>query len=105
MFSVTEGCIYNPGNGVIRSIKAKYRSLIIQQIINRIDVSISIPKVNILDVMLTVRWEDVIIKGCLAFDLKTKPTQKNDVDVPFIELRRNMKSLGVDEISEELTLE
>ena len=71
MFSATEDCIYNPANGVIRSIKAKYRSRIIQQIINGIDVSISIPKVNILDVMLTVRWQDVIIKGCLAFDLKT----------------------------------
>ena len=47
--------------GVIRSLKAKYRSRMTQQIIKAIDANKSIPKVNVLDAMkmLTVCWEDV----------------------------------------------
>ena len=42
------------GQGVIQSLKAKYRSLTIQQIIKAIDANKSIPKANILDAMKTL---------------------------------------------------
>ena len=47
--------------GDIRSLKAKYRSRMIQQIIKAIDAKKSIPKVNVLDAMkmLTICWENV----------------------------------------------
>ena len=57
--------------GVIRSLKAKYRSRMIQQIIKAVDANKSIPKVNVLDAMkmLIICWEDVTeetVKRCFA---------------------------------------
>ena len=102
--------------GVIRSLKAKYRSRMIQQIIKAIDINKSIPKVNILDAMkrLTIWWEDVTeetIKKCFAkcrISSKDQVNAQNYLDDPFIQLKSNMenlKSLGVNEIPEELTPE
>ena len=88
----------------------------IQQIIKAIDAIKSIPKVNILDAMkmLTVYWEDVTeetVKKCFTkshISPKDQANTQNDLDDPFIELRNNiekLKSLGVNEIPEELTRE
>ena len=87
--------------GVILSLKAKYHSRIIQQIVKAIDASKSIPKVNILDAMLTVCWEDVAeetVKECFTksrISPKEKGNAQNDVDKLFIELRSNMKKLAL----------
>ena len=71
--------------GVVRSLKAKYHSQIIQQIIKAIDANKSTPKVNILDAMkiISVCWEDVELKEQLksvslnlVFHLKCKSTHK-----------------------------
>ena len=102
--------------GVIRSLKAKYRSRMIQQIIKAIDENKSIPKVNILDAMkmLTICWENLAeeaVKKCFAksrISPKDQANARNDPDDPFIELRSNMeklKSIGADEFPEELTPE
>ena len=69
---------------VIRSLKAKYRSHMIQQIIKAIDANKSIPKVIIIDPMkmLTVRWQDVTeetVKNCFPKyrnSPKAKPAHK-----------------------------
>ena len=100
--------------GVFRSLKAKYRSRMIQHIIKAIDANKYISKVNIFDAMkmLTVCWENVTeetVKKCFAksrISAKDQANAENDLDDPFIELRSNMaklKSFGVDEIHEELT--
>ena len=71
--------------GVVRSLKAKYHSQIIQQIIKAIDANKSTRKVNILDAMkiIGVCWEDVELKEQLksvllnlVFHLKSKSTHK-----------------------------
>ena len=105
--------------GVIRSLKAKYRSRMIQQIIKAIDAKKSIPKVNVLDAMkmLTICWENVIeetVKKCFAKshispqDQTSNFRPQDDLDDPFIELRNDLeklKSLGVDEYPEEVSPE
>ena len=102
--------------GVIRSLKAKYHSRMIQKIIKAIDENKSIPKVNILDAMkmLTVCWEDVTEETVKVrfsesrIPFKDQANAQSDLHDPFIELRSNMeklKFLGVDEISEELAPE
>ena len=102
--------------GVIRSLKAKYRSRMTQQIIKAIDANKSIPKVNVLDAMkmLTLCWEDVteetVKKGFAKsrISAEDQASAQNDLDGLFIELRSNMeklKSLGVVVIPEELTPE
>ena len=88
----------------------------IQQITKAIDGNKSIPKVNALDAMkiLTVCWEDVTeerVKKCYtksSISPKDQANAQNDLDDPYTELRYNMgklKSLGIDEIPEELTRE
>ena len=102
--------------GVIRSLKAKYRSRMTQQIIKAIDANKAIPNMNVLDAMkmLTVCWEDVskkTVKNCFAkshISAEDQASAQNGQDNPFIELRSNMeklKSLGLVVIPEELTLE
>ena len=102
--------------GVIRSLKARYRSRITQQIIKAIDANKSIPKVNVLDAlkMLAVCWEDVTeetVKKCFAescISAEDQASAQNDLDDPFLELKSNMeklKSLGVVVIPQELTPE
>ena len=51
--------------GVIRSLKAKYRSRITHRIFEAIDANKSIPNVNVLDAMkmVTVCWENVTEKN------------------------------------------
>ena len=102
--------------GVIRSLKARYRSRITQQIIKAIDANKSIPKVNVLDAlkMLAVCWEDVTeetVKKCFAescISAEDQASAQNDLDDPFLELKSNMeklKSLGIVVIPQELTPE
>ena len=102
--------------GVIRSLKAKYRSRMIQQIIKAIDAKKSIPKVNVLDAMkmLTICWENVTeetVKKCFAkshISPQDQTSAQDDLDDPFIELRNDLeklKSLGVDEYPEEVSPE
>ena len=102
--------------GVIRSLKAKYRSRMIQQIIKAIDANKSISKVNKLDAtkILIVCWGDVTeerVKKCFAksrISPKQQANAQNYLDGIWKELSRNMeklKSLGADEIPEELTQE
>ena len=64
--------------------------------------------------MLTVCWEDVTeetVKKCFTkshISPKDQANTQNDLDDPFIELRSNMKklkSLAVDKIPRELTVE
>ena len=101
---------------VIRSLKAKYRSRMIQQIIKAIDAKKSIPKVNVLDAMkmLTICWENVTeetVKKCFAkshISPQDQTSAQYDLDDPFIELRNDLeklKSLGVDEYLEEVSPE
>lgn len=86
----------------------------IQQIIKAINASKSIPKVSILGVMkmLTIFWEDVIeetVKKCFSkfrISPKDQTNAQNELDDSFFELRSNMdklKSVGIDEIPEQLT--
>ena len=100
--------------GDIRSLKAKYRSRMIQQIIKAIDAKKSIPKVNVLDAMkmLTICWENVTeetVKKCFAkshISPQDQTSAQDDPDNPFIELRNDLeklKSLGVDEYPEEVS--
>ena len=75
----------------------------IQQIIKAIDANKSIPKVDVLDVtkMLTVCWEDATgekVKKCFAKSLispKDQANAQNATDDPFIELRNNMRKIGI----------
>ena len=101
---------------VIRSLKAKHRSQMTQQIIKVIDASKPIPKVNVLDAMkmLTVCSEDVTketMKKCFAksrISAEDQASAQNNLDDPFVELRSNMeklKSPGVVVIPEELISE
>ena len=96
--------------GVIRSLKAKYRSRMTQQIIKAVDANKSIPEVNVLDVlkMLSVCWEDVAEETESRISAEDQASAQNDLDDPFIELRSNLekvKSLGVVVILEELSPE
>ena len=96
--------------GVIRLLKAKYRSRMTQQIIKAVDANKSIPEVNVLDVlkMLTVCWEDVTEETESRISAEDQASAQNDLDDPFIELRSNLeklKSLGVVVILEELSPE
>ena len=57
--------------GVIPSLKVKYRSRLIKLIIKAIDSNKDIPKINVLDAMklLTLSWEDVTentVQNCFA---------------------------------------
>ena len=101
---------------VIRSLKAKYRSRKIQQIIKAIDANKSIRKGNVLDAMkmLTVCWKDVTeetVKKCFAkshISPQDQTSAQDDLDDPFIELRSDLeklKALGVDEYPEEISPE
>lgn len=89
------------GQGVIRSLKAKYHSRMIQQIIKEIDANKSIPKAKILDTMkiLTVCWEEVTeetVKKCFGkcrISTKDQANVQNDLEDTFIELRSNMEAI------------
>ena len=112
MFSATNTTpITQPmDQGVIRLLKAKYRSRMTQQIIKAVDANKSIPEVNVLDVlkMLTVCWEDVTEETESRISAEDQASAQNDLDDPFIELRSNLeklKSLGVVVILEELSPE
>lgn len=87
--------------GVIRSLKAKYRSRLIKLIIKAIDSNKDIPKINVLDAMklLTLSWEDVTentVQNCFAKARISNDDQlraQNDLDDPFIELRSSIEEL------------
>ena len=87
--------------GVIRSLKAKYRSRLIKLIIKAIDSNKDIPKINVLDAMklLTLSWEDVTenaVQNCFAEARISNDYQlraQNDLDDPFIELRSSIEEL------------
>ena len=87
--------------GVIRSLKAKYRSRLIKLIIKAIDSNKDIPKINVLDAMklLTLSWEDVTentVQNCFAKARISNDDQlrvQNDLDNPFIELRSSIEEL------------
>ena len=102
--------------GVIRSLKAKYRSRMIKQIIKAIDANKSIPEVNVSDAMkmLTICWEDVTEETVKKFFTKShispqdQTSAQDDLDDPFIELRSDLaklKSLGVEEYPGEVSPE
>ena len=102
--------------GVIRSLKAQYRSRMIQQIIKAIDAKKSILKVNVLDAMkmLTISWENVTqetVEKCFVkshISPQDQTSAQDDLDNPFIELRNDLeklKSLGVDKYPEEVSPE
>ena len=87
--------------GVIRSLKGKYRSRLIKLIIKAIDSNKNIPKINVLDAMklLTLSWEDVTentVQNCFAKARISNDDQlraQNDLDDPFIELRSSIEEL------------
>ena len=87
--------------GVIRSLKAKYRSRLIKLIIKAIDSNKDIPKINVLDAMklLTLSWDDVIentVQNCFTKARISNDDQlraQNDLDDPFIELRSSIEEL------------
>ena len=81
--------------GLIRSLKAKYRSRLIKLIIKAIDSNKDIPKINVLDAMklLTLSWEDVTentVQNCFAKARISKDDQlraQNDLDDPFYRIK------------------
>ena len=87
--------------GVIRSLKAKYRSRLIKLIIKAIDSNKDIPKINVLDAMklLALSWEDVTenaVQNCFAKARISNDDQlraQNDLDDLFIELRSSIEQL------------
>ena len=87
--------------GVIRSLKAKYRSRLIKLIIKAIDSNKDIPKINVLDAMklLTLSWEDVTentVQNCFTkarISNDDRLRAQNDLDDPFIELRSSIEEL------------
>ena len=87
--------------GVIRSLKAKYRSRLIKLIIKAIDSNKDIPKINVLDAMklLALSWEDVTenaVQNCFAKGRISNDDQlraQNDLDDLFIELRSSIEQL------------
>ena len=87
--------------GVIHSLKVKYRSRLIKLVIKAIDSNKDIPKINILDAMklLTLSWEDVTentVQNCFAKARISNDDQlraQNDLDDPFIELRSSIEEL------------
>ena len=87
--------------GVICSLKAKYRSRLIKLIIKAIDSNKDIPKINILDAMklLTLSWEDVTenaVQNCFTKARISNDDQlqaQNDLNDPFIELRSSTEEL------------
>ena len=86
--------------GVIRSLKAKYRSRLIKLIIKAIDSNKDIPKINVLDAtkLLTLSWEDVTentVQNCFAKARSSNDQLRaqNDLDDPFIELRSSIEEL------------
>ena len=102
--------------GVILSLKAKYHSQMIQQLIKAIDANKSIPKVNVLYAMkmLTICWEDIneeTVKKCVAkscISPQDQTSAQDNLDDPFIDLRsylEKFKSLGIEEYPEEVSPE
>ena len=92
VFSATQ---YQPmDQGVIRSLKAKYHSQMIQIVIKAIDAQKQIPKISVLDAMklLVLFWEDVteeIVQNCFA-KAGISTNDQDDLDDPFIDLRSSI---------------
>ena len=87
--------------GVIHSLKAKYRSRLIKLIIKAINSNKDILIINVLDAMkfLTLSWEDVTkntFQNCFAKARISNDDQlraQNDLDDPFIKLRSSIEEL------------
>ena len=103
--------------GVIRSLKAKYRSRMIQRIIKAVDANKQIYSkseyIRCHENAYYICWENVTeqtVKKCFVksrISIKDQINAQNDLDDPFTELRISMeklKSLDV-EVPEELTPE
>ena len=77
--------------GVIRSLKAKYRSAVVKLYINRIESGQELPKISILDAMkfLVQAWNRVtkdIVQNCFKRAGISKDTQADaveEIDDPF----------------------
>ena len=90
------------GEGVIRSLKAYYKSIALQRLIAAIDNGKELPGFSILDAMkmLDLTWHKV--KGCTIVNCFSKAgiskdRQKSaqlDDDDPFRELQAQIKKLG-----------
>ena len=87
--------------GVIRSLKAKYRAKMIRKYINAIDSNKELPKITILDamVMLEQSWSmlpGTTITNCFKKAWISKESQQNSInntDDPFAQLTENLNEL------------
>ena len=86
--------------GVIRSLRAKYRAKVIRKYINAVDSNKELPKITILDamVMLEQSWSalpDTTIINCFKKGI-SKESQQNsikDTDDPFAQLGESLDEL------------
>ena len=84
--------------GVIHSLKAKYRVRLIQMMIYAIDKEKLSPKFSILEAMkvLVLAWNDVsnvIIQNCFTKAGFSEEAKDDDSDDPFSTLRNLMEDL------------
>ncbi|XP_065056398.1 tigger transposable element-derived protein 4-like [Rhopilema esculentum] len=87
--------------GVIRSLKAKYRTVLVQKYIREIDQQKSLPKISILDAMdiLAASWSmvsETTIVNCFAkagLSSKNQHQAASDEDDPFKDLVEELTKL------------
>ena len=87
--------------GVIRSLKAHYRILIVQLFIRAVDSNQPLPKLSILSAihMLTAAWDkvsDITVHNCFKRAGISKASQEyaiNDTEYPFKELEEEFDNL------------
>ena len=85
--------------GVIRSLKAKYRSAVVKLYINRIESGQELPKISILDAMKFLAWNRVIkdtVQTCFKRAGISKDAQADaveEIDDPFKSLQSDLDEL------------
>ena len=99
----------------LRSLKAKYRSLIIRKIIRELDQSTELPRTSILEamIMLKAAWDEVTVKtivNCFRKSGISEESRKgamDDDDDPFREVADDVESANEseDNVVEELVMD
>ena len=98
--------------GVIRSLKARYRAKVVQKLIEAIDGNKSLPDVSVLDAMkmLVLSWDEVtdkIVQNCFRKAGFCEIDEEDAVsDDPFAELKDTVTQLiNLDKTFEDVTVE
>ena len=102
----------NTDQGVIRSLKARYRTKVVQKMIEAIDGNKSLPYVSVLDAMkmLVLSWDEVtdkIVQNCFRKAGFCEIDEEDAVsDDPFAELKDTFTQLiNLDKTFEDVTVE